>query len=100
VARQPLPALARPIRVVCPPAGHPTGAQRDGRSEEEGADVAPDGTFAIDGLIGERDVRVAFLPPGWRVESLQRGSADLTEPIAFAPGQVLEDLVIAVAPLP
>jgi hypothetical protein len=62
--------------------------------------VAPDGTFAVDGLIGERDVRVAFLPPGWRLERIQRGSAELTGPIEFTSGQVIEDMVIAVAPLP
>jgi hypothetical protein len=92
-----LPPLARPIRIVCPLAG----TEPAPRGEDDGGDAAPDGTFTIDGLLGERDLHVLFLPAGWGVTSIRRGTQDMTAaPLTLARGEGVDGLVVTIAPRP
>jgi hypothetical protein len=42
------------------------------------ADVAPDGSFTINGLFGTRAIRVTGLTDGWEVASIRHGRTDVT----------------------
>ena len=43
-----------------------------------GAVVRPDGTFAVDGVVGPTTLQVGGLPPGWFVRAVQSGGSDIT----------------------
>jgi hypothetical protein len=88
------PPLPRPLRIVSAVPGM-TGEA--GLEDERGTEVGPDGSFEIDGLLGERELRVLFLPPGWTVRRIARGGEDVTsQPLRFERGQAVTDLVIEV----
>ena len=58
------------------------------------ADVGSDGSFAIEGLFGNRAIRVSGLPEGWQVSAIRHGRSDITTPIDIAAGTTTEISVI------
>jgi hypothetical protein len=57
-------------------------------------EVAPDGSFTIDGLFGMRVLRVRGLDEGWQVAAIRHGRADVTTSgIELAPGTTTEVVI-------
>ena len=68
-------------------------------SNDPNGRVAPDGSFAIDGLLGTRCLGMWNVPPGWQLAAILRDGRDITdEPIAFSPGERIDDVVLRLVP--
>jgi hypothetical protein len=105
------PPLTRPLRVLCkfarylavsPDVVAPSMAARMGPTavpREDASDVAADGSFSIDGLLGDRLLEVWYVPTGWAVQSITAGGKDVTKRTAFElqSGEVV-DVVVRLAP--
>jgi hypothetical protein len=59
-------------------------------------EVAPDGTFQIDGLFGVRRLELIALPADWRVQSILRGRFDVANGVDVPPASNV-DVTIVVA---
>ena len=69
------------------------------RSDDPDGRVGPDGSFALEGLIGTRCLRIWSIPTGWRLGAILRDGRDITdEPITFAPGQQVDDVILRLVP--
>jgi hypothetical protein len=59
----------------------------------------PTGKFTLDGLIGERCLRVDGLPPGWRLRDITHEGRDITNRILrFESGDAYTDVLIRIVP--
>ena len=60
------------------------------------ADVGRDGTFEINGLFGDRTMRVIGLPAGWEIERIAAAPRREVDPIRLTPGERV-DVIIVIA---
>jgi hypothetical protein len=61
--------------------------------------VLPDGSFALDRLLGPRCIRMTHLPAGWQLGAVVRDGRDITDqPIEFAPGEQVDNVVFQLVP--
>ena len=59
----------------------------------------PTGKFSLDGLIGERCLRVDGIPPGWRLRDITHEGRDITNRILrFESGDAYTDVLIRIVP--
>jgi hypothetical protein len=50
---------------------------------------------SLTGLLGPRCLRLAYVPPGYRISTILRDGRDITnEPIDFAPDQQVDGVII------
>ena len=68
-------------------------------SNDPNGRVAPDGSFALDGLLGTRCLQMWNVPPGWQLAAILRDGRDITdEPIAFSPAERVDEVVLRLVP--
>lgn len=85
---------ASPLRVLAAIAGH--GAP-GWHSDDSNGVVQMDGSFVLDGLVGERCLRLVNVGPGWVLQSTMVGGRDATNaPLVFESGQEVGDVVLRV----
>jgi hypothetical protein len=90
------PSLERPLRVFVPFVGQPVLPSAP-NSPNDWVDVAADGTFALSGLLGAREIRVAYLPPEWIVLRIIAAGQEVTnKSVELKRGDTLSDVVIRV----
>jgi hypothetical protein len=59
----------------------------------------PTGQFSLDGLIGERCLRVDGIPPGWRLREITHEGRDITNRILrFESGDAYTNVLIRILP--
>ena len=69
------------------------------RSDDPDGRVGPDGGFALEGLLGTRCLLMWDIREGWRLGAILRDGRDITdEPITFATGQQVDDVILRLVP--
>jgi hypothetical protein len=59
--------------------------------------VEADGSFVLDGLLGDHCFQLTGIPFGWRLASVMQAERDITTvPYPFEPGEQLSDIVLRV----
>lgn len=67
--------------------------------EDPNGVVAADGSFMLDGLVGDHCFQLTGIPLGWRLESVMNLERDITTlPQHFELGEQLSDIVLRVVP--
>lgn len=62
--------------------------------EPDSAEVLAEGRFAIDGVFGQRRLRVIGLPDGWRTASIRVGGQETSDAILVAEGAAIDGIEI------
>lgn len=84
------PAGLASVRVTAPPVDDANPMRMFG-----GSNVKDTGAFEIEGLVGQRVVRVANLPKGWVLKQVRINGEDVTDKgLEFKPGEDLSGLEI------
>lgn len=79
------------FRVVAQPAGEQDGPQLFGPGGS--AVVKDDGTFSITGVLGQRTIRLAGLPPGYALKAVEHHGVDVTDTgIEFRSGEPVDGI--------
>jgi hypothetical protein len=73
--------------------------ERDPRAPDS-VEIDAAGRFAIDGLFGDRRLRLIGLPQGFELEAVRLDGRDLTTPISIAPGTTVDRIELLVARRP
>jgi hypothetical protein len=64
--------------------------------DPDSVDMAEDGRFAIDGLFGERRLRMIGLPEGWTVRAIRQKGREIGMPLLVRSGASIDDIEIVV----
>ena len=90
------PQILQPMRVLSTPPGH---ASPGWGSNEANGRVEPDGTFSLEGLIGNRCVHLVNIPAGWTLSGIVREGRHTTNyEMMFTAGEDLDDVVFELVP--
>jgi hypothetical protein len=74
----------------------PPGFRLSWTSSDPGL-IAPDGSFMVKGLLGERCLRISDIPEGWRLKDVVHQGQDLTNRLVrFEPNDVYSDVIIRI----
>ena len=90
------PQILQPMRVLSTPPGQASPGW--GANEANGR-VEPDGTFSLEGLIGNRCVHLVNIPAGWTLSGIVREGRHTTNyEMMFGTGEDVDNVVFELVP--